>query len=152
MIYNCLTAKFKWKRVKVFKSNAPIFWGIFYVHNYSIMKQTNHMFGGWKMDNKNFTEIYNEYKQQAENQARAEDNQEITSSQEAIVAVRKNDDGDIIAFKTETGREIDYLTALHEAKSGMLAHVDVFHKYGRDIIRSEADGIKENNLDQLPEF
>ena len=44
------------------------------------------------------------------------------------------------------------MTALHEAKAGNLAHVDVFHKYGRDIIRSEPDGIKENNLDNLPTF
>lgn len=44
------------------------------------------------------------------------------------------------------------MTALSEVKSGKLAHVDVFHKYGRDIIRSEPDGIKENNLDNLPSF
>ena len=44
------------------------------------------------------------------------------------------------------------MTALSEAKSGKLAHVDVFHKYGRDIIRSKPDGIKENNLDNLPSF
>lgn len=71
---------------------------------------------------------------------------------ERIIAVQKNEDGDIIAFKTESGRELDYLTALDEAKGGKLANIDVFHKYGRDIIRSEPDGIKENNLDQLPEF
>ncbi|MGM7722323.1 DUF3892 domain-containing protein [uncultured Metabacillus sp.] len=73
-------------------------------------------------------------------------------NQEKIVAVRKNDDGDLIAFQTESGRELDYLEALEEAKAGKLAHVDVFHKYGRDILRSEPDGIRENNLDQLPEF
>ena len=81
---------------------------------------------------------------------------EVTESNDAgkakIVAVRKNDDGDIIAFKTENGMELDYITALNEAKAGNLAHVDVFHKYGRDIIRSEPDGIKENNLDHLPLF
>ncbi|WP_420489846.1 DUF3892 domain-containing protein [Neobacillus drentensis] len=81
-----------------------------------------------------------------------EANQSTSDSKEAFVAVRKNEDGDIIAFKTNTGRELDYVTALDEAKAGNLAHVDVFHKYGRDIIRSEPDGIKENNLDQLPEF
>ncbi|WP_197089645.1 DUF3892 domain-containing protein [Bacillus sp. SA1-12] len=73
-------------------------------------------------------------------------------NQEKIVAVRKNDDGDLIAFQTESGRELDYLEALEEAKAGNLAHVDVFHKYGRDILRSEPDGIRENNLDKLPEF
>ncbi|WP_228728416.1 DUF3892 domain-containing protein [Brevibacillus composti] len=71
---------------------------------------------------------------------------------EQIVAVRKNEDGDLIAFKTNSGRELDYVTALEEAKAGRLAHVDVFHKYGRDILRSEPDGIKENNLDNLPSF
>ncbi|WP_270181689.1 DUF3892 domain-containing protein [Alkalihalobacillus sp. CinArs1] len=69
-----------------------------------------------------------------------------------ISAVRKNEDGDLIAFKTNTGEELDYIQALEAAKSGKLSGVDVFHKYGRDIIRSEPDGIKENNFDNLPEF
>ncbi len=69
-----------------------------------------------------------------------------------ITAVRKNDDGDLIAFKTSTGEELDYLQTLDAAKSGKLSGVDVFHKYGRDIIRSEPDGTTENNLDHLPEF
>jgi hypothetical protein len=104
------------------------------------------------MEQKDFNQIFNEYKNHAEGQARAEAAQETQNGKEKIVAVRKNEDGDIIAFKTESGRELDYLTALDEAKAGMLAHVDVFHKYGRDIIRSEPDGVKENNLDQLPGF
>ena len=104
------------------------------------------------MESKDFNQIYSEHKQQGETQAQMETREPLNSDKEQIVAVRKNEDGDIIAFKTETGRELDYLTALDEAKAGMLAHVDVFHKYGRDIIRSEPDGVKENNLDQLPTF
>ncbi|MDL0436282.1 MULTISPECIES: DUF3892 domain-containing protein [unclassified Niallia] len=104
------------------------------------------------MDKKDFQQIYKEYKHQGEEQAQLEVVEEINAGVEQIVAVRKNDDDDIIAFKTSSGRELDYLTALGEAKAGKLAHVDVFHKYGRDIIRSEPDGIKENNLDQLPSF
>ncbi|WP_377889503.1 DUF3892 domain-containing protein [Alkalihalobacillus sp. R86527] len=69
-----------------------------------------------------------------------------------ISAVRKNEDGDLIAFKTNTGEELDYLQALEAAKNGKLSGVDIFQKYGRDIIRSEPDGIKENNFDHLPEF
>lgn len=99
------------------------------------------------MKEKDFNQIYEEYKNQSQNHPTRND-----TNKEKIVAVRKNDDGDIIAFKTENGRELDYISALNEAKDGKLAHVDVFHKYGRDIIRSEPDGIKENNLDQLPEF
>lgn len=105
------------------------------------------------MDTKDFNAIYNDYRQQTQDQAITEANlNTIADNKEQIIAVRKNDDGDIIAFKTGSGRELDYVTALNEAKSGKLAHVDVFHKYGRDIIRSEPDGIKENNLDNLPEF
>ncbi|EJR54115.1 hypothetical protein IIM_02171 [Bacillus cereus VD107] len=104
------------------------------------------------MDKKDFQKVYNEYLQQGEEQAQLEVAREVDSGAEQIVAVRKNDEGDLIAFKTSSGRELDYITALDEAKSGKLAHVDVFHKYGRDIIRSEPDGTKENNLDNLPDF
>ncbi|EPZ46281.1 MULTISPECIES: DUF3892 domain-containing protein [Alicyclobacillus] len=96
-----------------------------------------------------FEEIYNRYV--AEHQPSTSDVAE-NDGKERIVAVRKNDDGDIIAVRTDKGRDLDYVSALQEAKSGNLAHVDVFHKYGRDILRSEPDGIRENNLDNLPEF
>lgn len=96
----------------------------------------------------NFEEIYERYR--AEHQPSAGD--AVRDGRECIVAVRKNDDGDIIAVRTDQGRDLDYVTALAEAKAGHLAHVDVFHKYGRDILRSEPDGIVENNLDHLPEF
>lgn len=101
-------------------------------------------------NNLNFEEIYNQYRQ--EGQQRAAQEIKIEPDKEQIVAVRKNEEGDIIAFKTDSGRELDYVTALNEAKSGNLAHVDVFHKYGRDIIRSEPDGFDGNNLDNLPTF
>ena len=104
------------------------------------------------MDTQDFNQIFNEYKQQGVKQTVLSTNEETELGKEKIIAVRKNDEGDIIAFKTENGRELDYVTTLNEAKAGMIAHVDVFHKYGRDIIRSEPDGIKENNLDQLPLF
>ena len=104
------------------------------------------------MENKDYNQIYRDYVQQSQQNVINEVRENQEMGKEKIVAVRKNDDGDLIAFKTETGRELDYVTALDEAKSGNLAHVDVFHKYGRDILRSEPDGIKENNLDQLPQF
>lgn len=105
------------------------------------------------MSSKNFEEIYEQYKQQgAENSILENENRYENEGKEEIIAVRKNEDGDIIAIKTKQGRELDYVTALEEAKAGKLAHIDVFHKYGRDILRSEPDGIKENNLDELPQF
>jgi hypothetical protein len=104
------------------------------------------------MENKDFEKVYEEYKQQGKQQAMVEATKSNHEGKEEFVAVRKKDDGDIIAFRTTSGRELDYITALEEAKAGNIAHVDVFHKYGRDIIRSEPDGVKENNLDNLPEF
>ncbi|WP_156288922.1 DUF3892 domain-containing protein [Oceanobacillus salinisoli] len=103
------------------------------------------------MPEKDFEQIYNEYREQSEQQI-IDGGTSDNNGKEQIIAVRKNDSGDIIAFKTDTGRELDYVAALEEAKAGHLAHVDVFHKYGRDIIRSEPDGVKENNLDNLPLF
>ena len=97
-----------------------------------------------------FQQAYDQYLQQGLEQAKQES--QMNPQEEHIVAVRKNEDGDLIAFKTSLGRELDYPTALSEAKAGQLARVDVFHKYGRDILRSEPDGIVENNLDNLPAF
>lgn len=54
------------------------------------------------------------------NKAQFEVGHEVNTGAEQIVAVRKNDDGDLIAFKTSSGRELDYMTALNEAKSGKL--------------------------------
>jgi len=99
-----------------------------------------------------FEEAYEAYKQNAEEQAQQEVTNNVDNGKEQIVAVRKNEDGDIIAIKTNSGRELDYPTAIEEAKAGNLQHVDVFHKYGRDILRSEPDGIKSNNLDNLETF
>jgi Protein of unknown function (DUF3892) len=104
------------------------------------------------MEKKSFEQVYEEYKKQGEFQAEVEMAQEIATGAEQIVAVRRNEDDDLIAFKTESGRELNYITALEEAKSGKLAHVDVIHRYGRDVLRSEPDGIKENNLSELPSF
>lgn len=107
------------------------------------------------MEEQSFEQIYAAYKAAGEQQAIQENTDAAPLSaagKEQIIAVRKNEDGDLIAFKTDAGRELDYITALQDAKAGKLAHVDVFHKYGRDILRSEPDGIKENNLDNLPAF
>lgn len=117
-----------------------------------VLLKNNRENGGVMMEDNYFEKIYQEYREQTMQQARMEAGEENLMGKEEIVAVRKNDDGDIIAFKTNTGRELDYITALDEAKAGRIAHIDVFHKYGRDIIRSEPDGIAENNLDNLPSF
>ena len=72
---------------------------------------------------------------------------------EKIVAVKKNGDGDIIEMKLSSGTVVDYKKAQTMADSGEIENVNTFT--GRDgdkHLRSNADGIKENNLDQLPIF
>jgi hypothetical protein len=72
---------------------------------------------------------------------------------EQFVAVQKNGDGDITAFKTSGGRVLDYETAKQEVQQGNIQGVNVFK--GRDgdmYIRGDADGDPSNNLDNLPNF
>lgn len=75
------------------------------------------------------------------------------NTRETFIAVRKNGDGDLEAFKTSSGRILNYEQALQEVKAGAIAGVNVFK--GRDgemHIRGDADGNPTNNLDSLPRF
>ncbi|MGF7049184.1 hypothetical protein J2T13_003692 [Paenibacillus sp. DS2015] len=72
---------------------------------------------------------------------------------EQFVAVQKNGDGDLTAFRTSSGRVLDYTQAKEEVNAGNIAGVNLFK--GRDgelYIRGDADGDPTNNLDQLPRF
>ena len=69
-----------------------------------------------------------------------------------IVAVRKNQDGDITDFKLDNNQEVNYSQAIDMARNGVIEHIDVFDRKGRPIIRSQPDGDLNNNLDRLPTF
>jgi len=74
-------------------------------------------------------------------------------SQEEVVAVRKNGDGDIVDLKLTSGKVVDYKTAQSMVKNNEIQNLNVFK--GRDHeehLRSNADGRKDNNLDNLPTF
>lgn len=74
-------------------------------------------------------------------------------TRETFIAVRKNGDGDLTAFKTSSGRVLSYDEALREVQSGAIAGANAFK--GRDgelHIRGDADGDPTNNLDNLPAF
>ncbi|MFD0711007.1 DUF3892 domain-containing protein [Paenibacillus sp. GCM10027626] len=74
-------------------------------------------------------------------------------TRESIVAVQKNGDGDLTAFKTSTGRVLQYDEALAEVQAGRIAGVNAFKgRDGETYIRGDADGNPDNNLDQLPRF
>ncbi|ULL17490.1 DUF3892 domain-containing protein [Paenibacillus sp. H1-7] len=71
----------------------------------------------------------------------------------SFVAVQKNGDGDITAFKTSSGRVLQYEQALQEVQGGNIQGVNAFKGRDGDLyIRGDADGDPSNNLDQLPSF
>ena len=71
---------------------------------------------------------------------------------EKVVAVNKNEQGDIVSVKTNQGRVFRTDQALLQVRAGRLAGLQVVNRDGREYIRTNADGIAENNLDNLPEF
>ncbi|WP_088101976.1 DUF3892 domain-containing protein [Halalkalibacter urbisdiaboli] len=70
-----------------------------------------------------------------------------------IIAVRKNNEGDIIECKLSNGQVVDYKQAQAMAQNGEIEHVNVFKGRDGDMhLRSDADGDPSNNLDNLPTF
>lgn len=77
----------------------------------------------------------------------------LTMEKETFIAVQKNSEGDLSAFKTSGGRILSYEQALAEAGSGKIEGVSTFKgKGGGTYIRSNPDNSKANNLDALPLF
>ncbi|WP_274651795.1 DUF3892 domain-containing protein [Paenibacillus humicola] len=72
---------------------------------------------------------------------------------ETFVAVQKNGDGDLTAFRTSSGRVLNYEQALAAVQEGQIAGVNAFKgRDGETYIRGDADGDPSNNLDSLPGF
>jgi hypothetical protein len=70
---------------------------------------------------------------------------------ESFIAVQKNGEGNLTAFKTSSGRILSYSQAVKEVNEGKIENVHTFRgKDGELYIRSNADGNPFNNLDALP--
>lgn len=70
-----------------------------------------------------------------------------------IVAVHKNGQGDIEAFRLQNGQILDYVQMLEANGRGELSGLRVQeNREGELIIRSVPDGYTDNNLDNLPQF
>lgn len=70
-----------------------------------------------------------------------------------FTAVRKNKDGDIVAFRISDGRMLEYSDALEEVRQGRIEGVNTFRgRDGQFYIRADADDDPSNNLDRLPTF
>ena len=75
------------------------------------------------------------------------------SDEERVTAVRKNGDGDIVELQLTSGKVVDYKTAQTMAKEGGIAGLNVFRgRDGDEHLRSDPDGLEDNNLDNLPGF
>jgi hypothetical protein len=78
---------------------------------------------------------------------------EQQNGKQQIVAVRKNGDGDIVEMKLSSGQVVGFKEAQQMAKADQLVNVNLFKgRDGDEHLRSDPDGITENNLDQLPTF
>lgn len=75
------------------------------------------------------------------------------NTKEKFVAVRKNSDGTLKEFKTNSGKVYDYEQALEVVEKGMISNAIPFT--GRDgarHIRGMNDGDESTNLSNLKEF
>ena len=71
----------------------------------------------------------------------------------SIVKVRKNNDGDITDVMLGNGNVYSVNEAIIMAKDGLLEGVNVGRaKNGREYLRSDPNGTKKDNLDNLPTF
>lgn len=70
-----------------------------------------------------------------------------------IIAVKRNESGDNIAFKLDDNRIVDLDEAISLCNNGELPDYNVgTSKAGTNFIRGNADGEESNNLDSLPTF
>ena len=70
-----------------------------------------------------------------------------------ITNVRKNTDGDITAVKLENNQEVNIQEAITMTQQGKIEGVNVSQaKNGRTYLRSNPNGMQQDNLDQLPTF
>ena len=70
-----------------------------------------------------------------------------------VVAVQKDDEGTIINYKLEDGNIVGHSQAVNLAENGQLDDYNVATaRNGLKSLRSNPDGDKSNNLDNLPSF
>lgn len=70
-----------------------------------------------------------------------------------IIKVRKNPDGDITDVMMENGNVYSINDAIMMAKGNLIENVNVGRsKNGREYLRSDPNGLKDDNLDNLPVF
>jgi hypothetical protein len=73
--------------------------------------------------------------------------------QAKIIKVKKNPDGDITDVMLDNGNVYSINEAMMMAKDDLISGVNVSEaKSGRNYLKSNPNGSKGDNLDNLPEF
>ena len=76
-----------------------------------------------------------------------------SSKKESFVAVRKNSEGNIVEFKSSSGKVYDYEMAVEAVEQGKIEGCMLFTgRDGKQKIRTVRDDDPSNNLDNLKEF
>jgi frataxin-like iron-binding protein CyaY len=92
-------------------------------------------------------QVFNQLRSKRQVQARNKNDPDL-NRKENVVAVRKNEAGQIIAIRTESGRELDYAAAFDEAKFENIKGLQAIDRNGKQFLTSEPDGY----VDSLPSF
>ena len=75
------------------------------------------------------------------------------TAKERFVAVRKNEDGNLSEFKSNTGKVYDYEMAIEAIEAGKIENAQLFTgRDGKQHIRSKNDGDPSTNFSNLKEF
>lgn len=70
-----------------------------------------------------------------------------------IVKVKKNSDGDITDVMFDDGKTCPISQAIMMARDGLIVGVNIARaKNGREYLRSNPNGIDDDNLDDKPTF
>ena len=78
---------------------------------------------------------------------------EKTSQMERFVAVRKNKDGSLSEFKSNSGKVYDYEMAVEAVEAGKIENAMLFTgRDGKQYIRSKNDGDPNSKFSELKEF
>lgn len=83
----------------------------------------------------------------------ARKNEKTESSKERFVAVRKNNEGNLCEFKSNTGKVYDYEMAIESIEQGKIEGAMLFTgRDGKQHIRSKNDGDPNTKFSNLKEF
>lgn len=78
---------------------------------------------------------------------------EKSSQMERFVAVRKNKDGSLHQFKSDSGKVYDYEMAVEAVEQGKIENAMLFTgRDGKQYIRSKNDGDPNSKFSELKEF